>query len=211
MSEERKPAGEVFVVDDDAAVRATLSAVLSMEGFQVTGFADGASFLAAARERTPACVILDVYMPGRSGLDILKELNAEQYPAPIFIISGLGDVRIAVEAIKSGAFDFIEKPFDGPSVVCRLRKAIEAWARRVTDPAGLDISSQRVPGWDLLSRRERDVLRQITGGASNKEAGRQLGISTRTVEIHRARVMEKLGVRNAVELVRLVLGDGRNG
>ena len=209
MSEGRNPAAEIFVVDDAAAVRATLSAVLSIEGYKVTCFADGASFLAAATACTPACVILDVHMPGRSGLDILKELNAEQYPAPIFIISGSGDIPMAVESIKSGAFDFIEKPFDGPSLVSRLREAIDAWARHSADPGGPDIPPQRVPGWELLSPRERDVLRQIAGGASNKETGRQLGISPRTVEIHRARVMEKLGVRNAVELVRLVLGDGR--
>ena len=109
-----------------------LSAVLSREGYQVSGFGEGKSFLAAAKARTPTCVILDVQMPGQSGLDILKELNAQHYPAPIFIISGIGDIPMAVEAIKNGALDFIEKPFDAATVVTRVREAVEAWARRAT-------------------------------------------------------------------------------
>jgi FixJ family two-component response regulator len=208
MSEGDKPAGEVFVVDDDAGVRATLTTVLSIEGYQVTGFAEGASFLVAAKARTPACIILDVHMPGRSGLDILKELNAEHYPAPIFIISGLGDIPMAVEAIKSGAFDFIEKPFDAATVRGRVREAVEAWVRRTAD-SGSDLLPESFAGSDLLTPREREVLQLIAAGASNKEAGRRLGISPRTIEIHRARVLEKLGVRNAVELVHLLLKDGR--
>src|SRR5436190_17206065 len=117
--------GEVFIVDDDPLVRNALSVVLSREGYQVTGFAEGTSFLAAAKSRTPACVILDVQMPGQSGLDILKELNAQQYPAPIFIISGAGDIPMAVEAIKYGAFDFIEKPVKASSGVTRVRESVD--------------------------------------------------------------------------------------
>src|SRR5881394_2593983 len=122
--------GEVFIVDDDPLVLNALTVVLSREGYQVTGFAEGASFLAAAKSRTPTCVILDVHMPGQSGLDILKDLNAQQYPAPIFIISGVGDIPMAVDAIKNGALDFIEKPFDATTVVTRVREAVEAWSRR---------------------------------------------------------------------------------
>src|SRR5829696_5187490 len=105
-------APEVFIVDDDPLVLNALSVVLSREGYQVTGFGEGESFLAVAKSRTPTCIILDVQMPGQSGLDILRELNAQQYQAPIFIISGIGDIPMAVEAIKNGAFDFLEKPFD---------------------------------------------------------------------------------------------------
>src|SRR5262245_55783829 len=130
MSEPLQSSNQIYVVDDDPAVRDALSVVLSLEGYQVTGFGDGGAFLSAARATTPACIILDVHMPGRSGLDILKELNAEQYPAPIFIISGQGDIPMAVEAIKHGALDFIEKPFDANTVVTRVREAIEAWERR---------------------------------------------------------------------------------
>ena len=104
---------EIFVVDDDPAVRETLSIVLSAAGYQSICFADGDALLAVARSRCPACILLDVHIPGRSGLDILEELHAEDYPAPIFMISGKGDIAMAVNAIKNGALDFIEKPFRG--------------------------------------------------------------------------------------------------
>jgi len=200
--------GEIFIVDDDPLVVNALTVVLSREGYQVSGFGEGASFLAAAKSRTPTCIILDVQMPGQSGLDILKELNAQHYPAPIFIISGVGDIPMAVEAIKSGALDFIEKPFDAATVVTRVREAVEAWARRSQRSAGSgDILSKTFPGHELLTSRERDVLGQIAAGSSNKQAGRELGISPRTIEVHRARIMEKLGAKNAADLVRIVLSD----
>ena len=200
--------GAVFIVDDDPLVLNALSVVLSREGYQVSGFSEGASFLAAAKAQTPVCVILDVQMPGQSGLDILKELNAQQYPAPIFIISGVGDIPMAVEAIKSGALDFIEKPFDAATVVTRVREAVEAWARRAE--RGGDVISKTFPGLELLTSRERDVLNQIAAGSSNKQAGRELGISPRTIEVHRARIMEKLGAKNAADLVRIVLSESRS-
>jgi len=200
-------AREVFIVDDDPLVLNALSVVLSREGYQVTGFGEGASFLAAAKSRTPTCIILDVQMPGQSGLDILRELNAQQYAAPIFIISGVGDIPMAVEAIKNGALDFIQKPFDASTVVTRVREAVEAWARRAQRGEGI---SKTFPGHDLLTARERDVLGQIASGSSNKQAGRELGISPRTIEVHRARIMEKLGAKNAADLVRIVLSEGRS-
>jgi len=209
MSMGSPASGEVFIVDDDALVLNALSVVLSRQGYQVTGFAEGASFLAAAKSRTPACVILDVHMPGQSGLDILKELNAQQYPAPIFIISGIGDIPMAVEAIKNGAFDFIEKPFDATTVIMRVREAVEAWSRRAKQSDGEVSLPRAFHGHDLLTSRERDVLGQIASGSSNKQAGRELGISPRTIEVHRARIMEKLGAKNAADLVRIVLSDGR--
>ena len=195
--------GEIFVVDDDPMVLTALSVVLSREGYQVTGFAEGVSFLAAAKTRTPTCVILDVHMPGQSGLDILKELNAQQYPAPIFIISGIGDIPMAVEAIRNGALDFIEKPFDATTVVTRVRDAVEAWSRRAKGNG--DPLPRAFPGQELLTSRERDVLGQIAAGSSNKQAGRELGISPRTIEVHRARIMDKLGAKNAADLVRIAL------
>ena len=208
MSVSNAATGEIFIVDDDPLVLNALTIVLSREGYQITGFAEGASFLAAAKSRTPTCIILDVQMPGQSGLDILKELNAQNYPAPIFIISGVGDIPMAVEAIKSGALDFIEKPFDATTVVTRVREAVEAWSRRARDGSG-DILSKTFPGHDQLTARERDVLNQIAAGSSNKQAGRDLGISPRTIEVHRARIMEKLGAKNAADLVRIVLSEGR--
>jgi two-component system, LuxR family, response regulator FixJ len=199
---------EIIIVDDDPAVREALSVVFSLEGYHVTSFGDGQSLLTAARARTPSCIILDVHMPGRSGLDILRELNAQDYAAPIFIISGQGDIPMAVDAIKNGALDFIEKPFNADTVVSRVREAIDAWERR-KEGGGSDVLPMSFPGRDSLTPREREVLAQIAGGASNKEAGRHLGISPRTIEVHRARIMEKLGAKNAADLVRIVMSDAR--
>jgi len=205
MAENSPSRGEIFVVDDDPAVRETLSLVLSAGGYQVICFADGAALLAVARSRTPACILLDVHIPGKSGLDILKELHGEDYPAPIFMISGQGDISMAVSAIKNGALDFIEKPFRGSEIVARLDEAIDAYARRHADGQASKAASLHFPGREPLTRREREVLEQFASGASNKEAGRQLGISPRTIEDHRANIMKKLGARNAADLIRIVL------
>src|ERR1700749_4531952 len=126
MAEALPTRGEIFVVDEDPAVRETLSVVLSSGGYDVICFADGAALLAVARTRTPSGILLDVHIPGKSGLDILKELHGEDYPAPIFMISGQGDIAMAVNAIKNGALDFIEKPFRGSEIVARLKGAIAA-------------------------------------------------------------------------------------
>ena len=210
MAEKVLSRGEIFVVDDDPAVRDTLSMVLSAGGYQVICFADGAALLAVARTRTPSCILLDVHIPGKSGLDILKELHGEDYPAPIFMISGQGDISMAVNAIKSGALDFIGKPFRGSEIVARLDDAIEAYARRQAENNSASrIATLHFPGREPLTRREREVLEQFTAGASNKEAGRHLGISPRTIEDHRANIMKKLGARNAADLVRIVMTTSR--
>ncbi|HBY31358.1 MAG TPA: DNA-binding response regulator [Bradyrhizobium sp.] len=205
MVENGAPRGEIFVVDDDPAVRETLSVVLSTAGYKVICFADGAALLAVARSRTPACILLDVHIPGKSGLDILRELHGEDYPAPIFMISGQGDIAMAVSAIKNGALDFIEKPFRGNEIVSRLNEAIDAYTRRQAETSASRIATLLSRGGEPLPRREREVLEQFTAGASNKEAGRHLGISPRTIEDHRANIMKKLGARNAADLVRIVM------
>jgi len=211
MAEKALSRGEIFVVDDDPAVRDTLSMVLSAGGYEVICFADGAALLAIARTRTPSCILLDVHIPGKSGLDILKELHGEDYPAPIFMMSGQGDIAMAVNAIKSGALDFIEKPFRGSEIVARLDEAIEAYARRQAESSSASrIATMHFPGREPLTRREREVLEQFTAGASNKEAGRHLGIRPRTIEDHRANIMKKLGARNAADLVRIVMTAARN-
>jgi FixJ family two-component response regulator len=201
MSIGKSERGEVFVVDDDPMVLNALTVFLTREGYQVAGFSDGASFLDAARSRTPICIILDVQMPGMTGIDLLKALKAEDYPAPVFIVSGSGDIPTAVEAIKNGAFDFIEKPVKASTVVTRVREAVDAWSRRHSNGN----LPHAFPGHEQLTTRERDVLGQIAAGSSNKQAGRELGISPRTIEVHRARIMEKLGARNAADLMRIVL------
>jgi len=205
MTDKLGSRGEIFVVDDDPAIRDTLFVILSTGGYEVICFADGAALLEVARSRTPAAILLDVNIPGKSGLDILKELHGEDYPAPIFMISGQGDIAMAVGAIKSGALDFIEKPFRGTELVTRLEEAVEAYARRHAQDNVSSVGSLHFPGREPLTRREREVLEQFTAGASNKEAGRTLGISPRTIEDHRANIMKKLGARNAADLVRIVM------
>jgi two-component system, LuxR family, response regulator FixJ len=196
---------EVFIVDDDPMVRDVLSEVFAQAGYQASSFVDGASFVAAARERIPACVILDIYMPGRSGLEILKDIDAPNYPAPIFVASGRGDIPTAVEAIKSGAFDFIEKRLDAATLVARVGEAIEARAHLRQDDNGAESLAPAFPGSELLTRREHEVLALIADSATNKEAAQKLGISQRTVEIHRAHIMHKLGAKNSVDLARKVM------
>lgn|SRR5262249_4150505 len=209
MSQEVGSKGEIVIVDDDPAVRETLSLIFSREGYEVTCFADGASFLAAAKVRVPACILLDVYIPGRSGLDILKDLNAGDYSAPVFIISGQGDIPMAVDAIRHGALDFIEKPFSGTAVAARVRDAIAAWRFRMHEQQQPDPVLLEFAGRKPLTRREGEVLARLLTGASNKEVARQLGISPRTIEIHRAHIMGKLGAKNAADLVRIVMSERR--
>jgi FixJ family two-component response regulator len=204
MSEEGSSRGEIFIVDDDPAVRGTLCVILSRDGYEVACFAEGGSFLAAARVHSPACILLDVYLPGRTGLDILKDLNAEEYPVPILMISGKGDIPIAVEAIKHGALDFIEKPFRGSTVSASVQAAIAARSRRSVNEL------PEFPGRKRLTKRQGEVLTQLVTGASSKEAAAQLGISPRTIEIHRALIMGKLGAKNIADLVRIVMSERRN-
>jgi FixJ family two-component response regulator len=200
--------GEIFVVDDDPAVRDTLSIVLSGAGYKVVCFADGVALLVATRTRSPMCIILDVHIPGRSGLEVLKELNAHDYPAPIFIMSGQGDIAMAVDAIKNGALDFIEKPFRGGDLVTRIRDALGANASRIAALNTLGSITLNFPGREPLTRREREVLSCLVDGATNKDAGRTLGISPRTVEVHRARLMEKLDAKSATDLIRIAITEG---
>lgn len=151
-------------------------------------------------------MLIDVHLPGCSGLDVLRRLDAQRYPAPVLIISGRGDIPTAIDAIRNGALDFIEKPFDPNAVATRVRGAMDAWAnlRRQDGLVARDFS-----GRDRLTARECEALERIASGASNKEAGRELGISPRTIEVHRARIMEKLAAKNAADLMRIVLRGGR--
>jgi FixJ family two-component response regulator len=201
--------GEIFVVDDDAATRQSLSAVLEQEGYEVICFADGTALLSFARTRIPACIFLDVRTPGKSGLEILKKLRAEGYPAPIFATAGQADIPMVVAAIKNGASDFIEKPFRGGEIVVRVKAAIEILSQAKGGNNTAKICSLHLPGCEPLTRRERDVLAQLAEGITNKEAARRLGLSARTIEGHRANIMKKVGVRTGAELVHRVLSETR--
>jgi FixJ family two-component response regulator len=210
MASQMIPTSNLFIVDDDAAMRDALSVVFTLAGYRVNAFADAAAFLAAARERVPAGILLDLHLPDKSGLDVLKDINAHHYPAPIFIITADNDIAYAVEAVKSGAFDYLLKPFDSRAIVTRVGNAIAVFAKRNAQSKSAPGMMFEFGGQGLLTPREREVLALVAGGASNKEAGRRLGISPRTVEVHRARIMEKIGARNAADLVRIVLsGAGK--
>ena len=196
---------EIFIVDDDPSISLALSTMLRAAGYDIASFLEGGSFLDAARARTPGCVLIDVHLPDCSGLDLLKAIDAKRYPAPVFVISGRGDIATAVDAVRNGALDFIEKPFDPSTVVERVREAIRVWQSPSSDDGAI---ARNFPGHERLTSRERDVLERIARGASNKEIGRELGISPRTVEVHRARVMEKLSAKNAADLMCIVFGRG---
>jgi FixJ family two-component response regulator len=203
---------EIFVIDDDPNVREILEHAFQRDGFRASGFEDGAAFLSALRARTPDCILLDIGLPGQSGLDILKELHRTDVSTPVFMISGRADIPTAIEAIRHGAVDFIEKPFDVASIVSRVRQTVETGAgKRGGQGEFLQGRLANFPGRNLLTARERDVLLKIATGDSNKEAGRALGISPRTVEVHRARIMDKLGAKNTADLMRIVLSEKQDG
>jgi two-component system, LuxR family, response regulator FixJ len=153
-----KPASEIFVVDDDENMRDLLAAILAPEGFPVTSFQDGDTFLRAASTRLPLCVFLDVVMPRRSGLDVLKELRARQYSTPIFLMSARDDTPTIVEAIKNGAHDYIRKPVDHHALALRVREAVQVWSCREQKKSVLDLQPSQADEWFRLSSSEREML-----------------------------------------------------
>jgi two-component system response regulator FixJ len=153
-----KPVSEIFVVDDDQDMRDLLTAALAPEGFPVTSFEDGDSFLTAASTRVPLCVFLDVVMPKRSGLEILKELRARQYWTPIFLVSAREDTQLVVEAMKNGAHDYIRKPFDRHAPALRVRNAIEVWSCREQRMSTSDVQPSENCEWFRLTPDERETL-----------------------------------------------------
>jgi FixJ family two-component response regulator len=199
------PISEIFIVDDDAAACTALSMAFSRAGYQAAVFTDGALFVGAARTRIPIGVLLS----GSSVLDILAELDAGNYSAPVLILSGGRDIQRAVEAIRNGAFDFVDKWLDTDTIVVRVRDAIDRWARDRQNDYISDIALPSLPGYDLLTSREREVLFQITAAASIRETSRNLGISPGTVAVHRRRIMRKLNAKNSVNLICTVLNKAR--
>jgi two-component system response regulator FixJ len=201
---------EIFVLDDDPSLGDLLAHVLRRGGFRVSYFTAEESFAHAARLRTPACILLDIFMPLRSGLEVLKDFDARSYAAPIIVMSGGASIPLAVEAMKLGAFDVIEKPFDPAALPTRLRQTIAAWRRKVERNAAAPLAGE-FPGCRRLTPRERQVLAEIAAAFSNREAAAHLGLSPRTVEVHRAHIMMKLGAKNTADLIRLVMSDSKTG
>jgi FixJ family two-component response regulator len=201
--------GEVFVIDDDARTREALSNGLQEKGYDVISFADGAALLSYARTHTPACAFIEVDAADRSGLEVLKKLRSENCLAPIFVTSANGGIPLAVDAIRSGAFDFIVKPVRISEVVDRLEEAIGAYSEWAS-PDNASRLSLYIPGCAPLTTREREVLARLVIGETNKEIARYLGLSARTVEGYRAGIMRKVGARTAAELLRRVYSQGRH-
>ena len=198
--------GDLIVVDDDSTVRCALAMMFAQAGFRVTTFTDGSSFLTHSRTDDATCILLDVYMPGISGLEVLKKLAARDCSTPIFILSGRGDIPTAVEAIKMGAHDFIEKRWPAEAIVARVSETLKTFARFGRKADDGDVPPLPAGDRYLLTPREHEVLRQIMAAASTKEAAQALGISHRTVEVHRSHIMHKLGAKNVADLARIVMG-----
>jgi len=195
----------VFIVDDDRAVRESLAALLDSAGFQAETFDSGNAFLEAPDLTKGGCLVLDVRMPGLSGLEVQEKLAEKQHMMPVIIITGHGDLPMAVKAMKVGAIDFIEKPFDDDVIIESVRSALEKSAESWREANRAADIEQRLA---RLTTREREVLDELVIGNLNKVIAFNLGISSRTVEIHRARAMEKMQARNLAHLVRLALTAG---
>jgi two-component system response regulator FixJ len=192
----------VHVVDDEEAVRKSLAFLLTMVGFTVRVHESATSFLASAQTIGKACLVTDLRMPDMSGVELLEKLHETGALIPAVVITGHGDVPMAVAAMKAGAIDFIEKPFEDEVLIEAIKRAasqLEQSARPVEDAAAL---SSRL---DQLSERERQVMSGVVAGLPNKAIAYDLGISPRTVEVHRANIMAKMQARNLPELVRMTI------
>ncbi|MEY9154835.1 response regulator transcription factor [Bradyrhizobium japonicum] len=193
--------GEVFVIETDATSREQLSMALQQSAYDVICFADGASLLSEAKARMPACVLLEM-PPDRSALDVLKRLREENCMAPVLVTSANGSIAMAVDAIKSGAADFIEKPFRTHDVVGRIDAAIDEFAQPGSN------RQRWLSGCVPLTGREGDVLEHLAAGLTNKEIARRMHLSARTVEGYRAGILKKAGARNVTDLLRRIFGQG---
>lgn len=192
----------VFVIDDDSAVRDSVALMLGLAGFRTSVFADAEAFLAAWKDNWAGCVVADVRLPGRSGVELLDELRKRGAALPFVIITAHGDVPTARAAFRSQAVDFLEKPFDHQQLCAAIETAFALEERRIKWHDSRRVDAEKL---GRLTSREREVLEQAARGLHAKEIAAALGISPRTVEVHKTRIMEKLGVRNVAELVRFAI------
>lgn len=201
---ERPPT--VFVVDDEDDVRSSVSLLVRSVGLAVETFATASEFLEAYSLDRPGCLVLDVRMPGMNGLAAQQQLLKRGITLPIIFISGHGDISMAVRAVRAGALDFLEKPFNDQALLDCVRKALEINAENRAHSAA---EAEVERNLKMLTPRECEVMERLIEGKVNKIIARELDVSTRTVEIHRARVLHKMGVSNVSQLVRLVLSTER--
>jgi two-component system response regulator FixJ len=197
-------AARVVVIDDDEAVLDSVRVLLELEGFDVETFEQASVFLQRCEGKLPGCLVTDIRMPDMDGLELLQVLAARGPLPPAIVITGHGEVPLAVQAMKLGARDFIEKPFDTADLMTSIRECLTETASSTTMSPDREISQRLAK----LTPREREVLEQLLIGRSNKEIGRELAISPRTVEIHRARVMEKMSAGSLSHLVRMAFAAG---
>jgi two-component system, LuxR family, response regulator DctR len=188
----------VYVVDDDDAVRNALRLLFRTAELEVETFPSAAVFLAHADLERRCCVLLDIRMPGMTGSDLHDELRGRGVRAPVIFITGHGDIPMAVAAMKKGAYDFIEKPFDDEQLLFHVLEALDGYRQ--------DFEALPKPALPELSARQRAVLERVLEGKPNRQIAEELAISLKTVEFHRARIMQKFGVRTAAELFRRCLG-----
>jgi two-component system response regulator FixJ len=196
----------VYVVDDDDALRDSLKWLIRSADLEVADYASAHGFVEAFHDDRPACLLLDVRMPGMSGLELQEALRLRDATVPIIFITGHGDVPMAVRALKAGAFDFVEKPFDDAVVLDRIQAAIRLHRERLTERAHREALLAR---WRTLTPRERQTLRKVAEGLQNKMIAHDLDISQKTVEVHRHNGLEKMACQSAADLARMLitLGD----
>ena len=192
----------IHIIDDDEAIRDSLAFLLDTAGLKVKAYDSAEAFLGAIGSLEPGCVVTDLRMPGMSGLDLVARLKELDLAIPVIVITGHGDVPLAVEAMKAGVYDFIEKPFDDEALLSALRIALSRVADVGEQDAARAVALQRIYG---LSQRERQVLAGLVSGRANKVIAHDLGISPRTVEVYRANLMTKMQASSLSELVRMAL------
>ncbi len=197
----------VFVVDDDQAMRDSLKWLIESIGVKVETYPTANAFLTCYSPEQNACLVLDVRMPGMSGLELQDHLNRDGILIPIIIITGHGDIPMAVQALKAGALDFIEKPFNDEALLDSIRVALSQNEAQRQCQLQQSVITARMA---VLTPREHEVMLRVTQGLANKEIARNLGVSIKTVEAHRARVMEKMEAHSLAALVRMVLAVSEN-